>query len=434
MAIQPAGRPLLGLQPGGNRALPATCLMKMERRNIRSCTAIALAGSLLLTPVPSAGSPLASATAEAALGVATDAPPQVDGPADTSARARACCGGNMPRPGALLLAQATTLPDASREPAAVDSGLSPPPGMVWVPGGEFTMGSTDSLARADESPLHRVRVDGFWMDATEVTNSQFSAFVEATGYLTVAERAIDWEEMKKQSPPGTPRPSEDELLPGSVIFTPPTHAVDLRDYSQWWSWVDGTCWRHPEGPTSTIEGRGDHPVVHVAHVDALAYCNWAGKRLPTEAEWEFAARGGLDAKVNVWGDEPVDASRANIWQGEFPHRNTLEDGFAGAAPVKSFPPNAYGLHDMAGNVWEWCSDWYRADAYAIAKATGGTIKNPKGPSSSHDPAEPGVKKRVQRGGSFLCSDQYCTRYMVGTRGKGEERSGSNHAGFRCVKN
>jgi formylglycine-generating enzyme required for sulfatase activity len=336
-----------------------------------------------------------------------------------------------------LLAQATTLPDASREPAAVDSGLSPPPGMVWVPGGEFTMGSTDSLARADESPLHRVRVDGFWMDATEVTNSQFSAFVEATGYLTVAERAIDWEEMKKQSPPGTPRPSEDELLPGSVIFTPPTHAVDLRDYSQWWSWVDGTCWRHPEGPTSTIEGRGDHPVVHVAHVDALAYCNWAGKRLPTEAEWEFAARGGLDAKVNVWGDEPVDASRANIWQGEFPHRNTLEDGFAGAAPVKSFPPNAYGLHDMAGNVWEWCSDHYRQDTYAVRireLGPSGTAINPAGPARSHDPRNPYEPEvRVIRGGSFLCNDSYCASYRPSARMASSPDTGISHTGFRCAK-
>lgn len=319
--------------------------------------------------------------------------------------------------------------------AGAAAGLAPP-GMVWIPGGEFTMGSTDPLARRDESPVHRVRVDGFWMDKTEVTNAQFRAFVEATGYVTVAERAIDWEELKKQLPPGTPKPPDESLQPGSLVFTPPGRAVDPRDYSRWWSWVPGASWRHPEGPGSTIEGRDHYPVVHIAHDDALAYCAWAGKRLPTEAEWEFAARGGLDAKVNVWGDEPIGPSRANTWQGEFPHRNTLEDGFAGAAPVGSFLPNGYGLHDMAGNVWEWCSDLYRADTYARRVAglgPGGVAHNPAGPAASFDarnPHEPVV--RAQRGGSFLCNDSYCASYRPSARMGGAPDSGASHVGFRCV--
>ena len=309
-------------------------------------------------------------------------------------------------------------------------------GMVWIPGGEFTMGSTDPLARRDEAPVHRVRVDGFWMDETEVTNAQFRVFVETTGYITVAERTIDWEELKKQSPPGTPRPPDEELQPGSLVFIPPVHPVGLRDYSRWWKWVDGACWKHPLGPGSSIEGRENHPVVHIAYEDALAYCAWVGKRLPTEAEWEFAARGGLDRKINVWGDEPIDHTRANTWQGEFPHRNTHEDGFTGASPVKSFPPNGYELYDMAGNVWEWCSDLYRSDTYAL-RVTGlrpdGVVYNPMGPATSFDarhPHEPVV--RVQRGGSFLCHDSYCASYRPSARMATSPETGLSHTGFRCV--
>lgn len=308
--------------------------------------------------------------------------------------------------------------------------------MVWIPGGEFAMGSTDPLARPDEAPIHRVRVNGFWLDVTEVTNKQFAEFVRATGYKTVAERPIDWEQMKKQSPPGTPKPPDEELLPGSLVFTPPNQPVDLRFCAQWWTWVTGANWRHPEGPASSIDGKDAHPVVHIAYDDALAYAKWAGKRLPTEAEWEFAARGGHDGKVNAWGNEPVDAKRCNIWQGSFPDRNTAKDGFARSAPVRSFPPNGYGLHDMAGNVWEWCSDLYHERTYAMRVAqlgVGKVAENPAGVTASFDsrnPHEPVL--RVIRGGSFLCHDSYCASYRPSARMATSPDTGLSHTGFRCA--
>jgi formylglycine-generating enzyme required for sulfatase activity len=314
-----------------------------------------------------------------------------------------------------------------------------PAGMVWIPGGEFSMGSKDprgdlcggSEPMDDARPVHRVYVDGFWMDRTEVTNAEFARFVAATGYVTVAERPLNPADY-----PGVPR---SQLVPGSVVFRPPSRAVPLDHALAWWAWVPGANWRHPEGPGSTIENRADHPVVHIAYEDAAAYARWAGKRLPTEAEWEFAARGGRSGESYPWGNELTPGGRwpANIFQGHFPDRNSAADGFAASAPVASFPANGYGLHDMAGNVWEWCSDWYRPDTYAraIAAAGGAVVRNPAGPAQaeSYDPTEPGLAKRVQRGGSFLCTDQYCTRYMTGTRGKGAPDTGSNHAGFRCVK-
>jgi formylglycine-generating enzyme required for sulfatase activity len=280
-------------------------------------------------------------------------------------------------------------------------------------------------AMVDAQPIHRVQVDGFWMDQFEVTNDQFAVFVKATGYVTVAERTPTAAEF-----PGAPA---EKLVAGSVVFTPPRGPVPLDDHFQWWSYVKGASWRHPTGPSSTIDGRGKQPVVHIAYDDAEAYARWAGKRLPTEAEWEFAARGGMANQFYSWGNEfrPGGQWMANIWQGQFPVSDTAADGFAGIAPVGSFPPNGYGLYDMAGNVWEWCSDWYRADAYS-EWSPGNVARNPQGPASSLDPAEPGQAKRVLRGGSFLCTDQYCTRYMIGTRGKGEISSGSNHLGFRCV--
>ena len=240
-----------------------------------------------------------------------------------------------------------------------------PPGMVWVGGGEFTMGTDSDLGWPDEKPAHRVRVDGFWMDEHEVTNAQFRAFVEATGYVTTAEKAPRLEEVMAQLPPGSPPPPKENLVPGSLVFTPPAGRVNLDDVSQWWAWTPGANWQHPEGPGSSIEGKDDHPVVHVSWDDAVAYARWASKRLPTEAEWEFAARGGLDGQPYVWGNErPSDTQiHANIWQGEFPHQNTVKDGFARTAPVQSFLPNGYGLYDMAGNVWEWCADWYQRDLY-----------------------------------------------------------------------
>jgi formylglycine-generating enzyme required for sulfatase activity len=307
--------------------------------------------------------------------------------------------------------------------------------MVWIPGGEFSMGAADPTgtdnnavgmhATADSRPIHRVYVDGFWMDTTVVTNRQFAAFVKSTGYITVAERAPRAEDF-----PGVPA---EKLVAGSVVFSPPPQAVPLNDHLQWWSYVKGADWRHPRGPDDSIEGKDALPVVHVAYPDAQAYLTWAGKRLPTEAEWEFAARGGLAGRVYAWGDEfrKDGRSMANTHQGHFPDRDSGEDGFVGVAPVAQFPPNGYGLYDVAGNVWEWAGDWYRPDYYAELAARG-VARNPQGPASSFDPAEPGVQKRVMRGGSFLCTDQYCSRYMVGTRGKGEAMTGTNHLGFRGV--
>ncbi len=313
-----------------------------------------------------------------------------------------------------------------------------PEGMVWIPGGEFSMGcetKNESMCgfpglTIDTAPIHRVYVDGFWMDEAEVTNQQFQAFVEATGYVTVAETTPTAEEIPGAIP--------ENLVAGSIVFTPTEKGVSLNDYLQWWSYVPGASWKHPKGPGSNLEGLENYPVVHIAYEDAEAYAKWAGKRLPTEAEWEFAARGGKSGELYSWGNTlTVDGKyQANIYQGTFPVRegDSASDGWSGIAPVKQYVPNGYGLHDMSGNVWEWVSDWYRADYYSKLKQTSEVARNPQGPDSSYDPQEPGVPKRVHRGGSFLCSDLYCTRYMLGTRGKGDAKSASNHVGFRCVKN
>ncbi|GAA4791366.1 formylglycine-generating enzyme family protein [Olivibacter ginsenosidimutans] len=290
--------------------------------------------------------------------------------------------------------------------------------MVLIKGGTFQMGSAEF---ADAKPIHEVSVSDFWMDEHEVTNAQFARFVEATGYITVAERALD--------PADFPGVSKDLLVPGSAVFTPPKEHVDLTNHLQWWKYVPGASWRRPKGPGSSIQGKENEPVVQVSYEDAEAFAKWAGKRLPTEAEWEYAARGGLKGKKYYWGDElkPKGKWVANTYQGDFPSKNSAEDGFVEAAPVKTFPANPFGLYDMEGNVWEWCSDFYRPDAYEHADRN-----NPKGPADSYDPTEPGLVKRVQRGGSFLCNDQYCERYKAGSRGKGEVSSASNNLGFRCV--
>jgi len=307
-----------------------------------------------------------------------------------------------------------------------------PTGMIWIPTGEFWMGAQKDVgmgpdASGDATPIHRVSISGYWIDATPVTNQEFARFVRATRYVTIAERVPRAEDF-----PGAP---EENLVPGSVVFTPAPHPVELRNHFQWWSYVKGANWRHPEGPKSTIAGRGKHPVVHIAYDDALAFAKWAGKRLPTEAEFEFAARGGLDRQSYVWGKDfkPTGKYMANTFQGHFPDQNIAADHFKSTSPVGSFPPNGYGLYDMAGNVWEWTSDWYRPDYYAKLAASGGIARDPRGPDDSWDPSEPGVAKRVQKGGSFLCTDQYCSRYMPGTRGKGEPSTGTNHLGFRLVK-
>jgi sulfatase modifying factor 1 len=335
-----------------------------------------------------------------------------------------------------LASFAADTPFAATVPNATPAPGPAPEGMVWIPGGEFSMGcdrACESLCSQagvtkDAAPIHRVYVDAFWMDATEVTNAQFAKFVEATGYKTIAEIAPTKEEFPTAPP--------ENLVAGSTVFAPTQAKVKLDNYFQWWSYVIGADWRHPTGPDSDIKGRENYPVVQIAYADAAAYAKWAGKRLPTEAEWEFAARGGKAGDLYTWGNEltPGGKFQANIYQGEFPVAggDTGEDGFKGIAPTKQYAANPYGLHDMAGNVWEWCSDWYRVDTYARRKLAGGVERNPQGPTTPYDPAEPDEKKRVHRGGSFLCTSKYCTRYMVGTRGKGEVSTASNHVGFRCV--
>ncbi len=292
--------------------------------------------------------------------------------------------------------------------------------MVMIEGGTFEMGSNNFQ---DAQPIHKVTVNSFYIDTHEVTNAQFAAFVKATGYVTVAERPLN--------PKDFPGVDPAILVPGSAVFKAPAEVKGLHNHLQWWEYIPDANWRHPEGPDSSIEGKENHPVTQLAYEDAEAYAKWAGKRLPTEAEWEYAAKGGKhNQETYYWGAEKLENGKwlANIYQGEFPTKNSKEDGFETTSPVKSFPANAYGLYDMEGNVWEWCSDYYRPDYYQHS-----STENPKGPADSYDPQEPGAVKRVQRGGSFLCNDDYCERYKAGSRGKGEINSPTNNVGFRCVR-
>ena len=290
-------------------------------------------------------------------------------------------------------------------------GVSVRDSMAFVPGGSFAMGSDRHYP--EEAPVHRVAVDSFWIDPTPVTNRQFRAFVAATGYATVAENRPD----PKDYPGALPQ----MLKAGSLVFSPPDHPVDLRDWSQWWSFRFGANWRRPEGPGSSIKGLDDHPVVHVAYADAAAYARWAGKALPTEAEWEYAARGGLDGAEFAWGDEltPEGRQMANTWQGAFPFENRCEDGFARTSPVTAFPPNGYGLQDMIGNVWEWTSDFFAPKHEADAQKACCIPQNPRGAreGDSYDPREPRIKiaRRVLKGGSHLCAPNYCRRYRPAAR-------------------
>lgn len=308
--------------------------------------------------------------------------------------------------------------DAGRPPSLADTASQR---MVRIPAGTFEMGTNDPTF-PDAQPVHKVKVNAFWMDEHEVTNAEFERFVAATHYITVVERQLD--------PKDYPTVQPESLVPGSAVFSPPAQQVRLDDPLQWWKYIAGANWKHPFGPGSNINDRENFPVVQVCYDDALAYAAWAGKRLPTEAEWEYAAQGNTPGLKYYWGNElkPGGKWMANIYQGNFPMTDKGEDGFIGIAPVKSFPPNGYGLFDMDGNVWEWCHDYYRPDYYKNSPAS-----NPQGPADSYDPGEPNMVKRVQRGGSFLCSDQYCIRYKPGSRGKGEVSSGSNNLGFRCVK-
>jgi formylglycine-generating enzyme len=324
----------------------------------------------------------------------------------------------------------------------VGDGRHGPLDMAWVSGGEFKMGSDGTLSESNERPVHRVRVKGFWMERHHVTNAQFRVFVDATGYLTTAERKPDWETLKSQLPPGTPRPPDEDLVPGAMVFVGASTAVDYDDVYRWWRYVPGANWRHPQGPTSDIAGKDQHPVVQVSYEDALAYAHWAGKRLPTEAEWEFAARGGLEQATYAWGDEfaPDSKQMANVWQGQqarrFPVAGAKADGAAGTSPVGSFPANRYGLYDMTGNAWQWVADWYRADEFVREASSGGVQDNPRGPTDSWDPSEPGVPenapKRVTRGGSFLCNEDFCLSYRPSARRGTDPYTSMSHIGFRLV--
>jgi formylglycine-generating enzyme len=326
-----------------------------------------------------------------------------------------------------------TAGDSLKAGAINESGIPAVSEMVQIPGGTFTMGARESrFARQDEFPQHQVKVNSFYMDIHPVTNAQFREFVEATGYITTAEVAPDWEEISRELPPGTPRPPDSVLVPASMVFKTPDHRISLNDYQSWWDWVPGASWKHPEGPGSTIEGKDNFPVVHVSWFDASAYAKWAGKRLPTEAEWEYAARGGNDDNIYPWGNEPVSPKHANYWQGEFPYNNVVDDGFPSASPVGSFPANGFGLYDMAGNVWQWTADLYHHDYYQTF-SKGVVADNPTGPTDSFDPQEPGITKRTIRGGSFLCNDSYCAGYRASSRMKSTPDSGTMHIGFRCVK-
>jgi formylglycine-generating enzyme required for sulfatase activity len=313
--------------------------------------------------------------------------------------------------------------------------ISQIPGMVWIPGGIYDMGASDSdrMALSHEKPKHTVKLDGFYMDETEVTNAQFSRFIEATNYITTAERPVDWELIKQQLPPGTPKPHDSLLLPGSLLFKKTKESVpNLYDFSQWWRWTNGANWKQPEGKGSSIDGKDNHPVVHVSYEDAMAYCHWAGRRLPTEAEWEFAARGGKRDKIYFWGDLTDKlSSYVNSWEGEFPVDNTQADGFEKSAPVKTYPPNGYGLYEISGNVWEWTSDWYSSQYYQYCKENSIT-NNPKGPNEAFNPNNPYIDERIIRGGSFLCNASYCASYRVSSRMATDPNTSLEHLGFRTV--
>jgi sulfatase modifying factor 1 len=307
-----------------------------------------------------------------------------------------------------------------------------PPGMVWIKGGEFTMGAEYPEAKKDERPQHPVTVDGFWIDTTPVTNRQFKEFVDATGYVTTAEKPPTLEEIMAQVPPGTPEPPPELLIAASLVFKPTQAAVPLNNIRYWWEWKAGANWRHPTGPESSIVDKEEHPAVQISWFDAIAYAKWAGKRLPTEAEWEYAAKAGKEQKY-VWGDEEFSEEKpqANIWQGNFPYKSTKQGGTYGTTAVKSYPANGYGLYDMSGNVWQWCSDLYHVDGYSQEAKKVSSI-NPTGPSTSFDPDEPYAKKHVHRGGSFLCHSSYCKGYRITARMKTCPDTSLNHLGFRCV--
>ena len=324
------------------------------------------------------------------------------------------------------------------------NGKNAPLGMVFIPGGEFLMGSGHNKAQDNEKPVHRVKVNGFWLDDTHVTNDQFSQFIKETNYKTTAEQIPDWETIRVQLPPGTPKPPTSVFVAGAMVFVGTKAKVNLNDYSQWWAYVPGANWRHPTGPQSNIDGKSNHPVVQISYEDALAYAKWAGKRLPTEAEWEFAARGGLNQATYAWGDQLEQEGKlpANIWDVKkqpFPVISAKAGGAMGTSAVGTFPQNGYGLYDMTGNAWQWVADWYRSDYFAMqSKEFGNSVaNNPQGPTNSYDPDDAGVPrnahKRVIRGGSFLCNEDYCQSYRPSARRGADPFSPMSHLGFRLAK-
>ncbi|WP_271784130.1 formylglycine-generating enzyme family protein [Aquimarina algiphila] len=332
--------------------------------------------------------------------------------------------------------------DATKAPSPETSlikqlpkGIKTPKGMVWITGGTFYQGAVpeDTMAMNHEKPRHKVAVDGFFMDTTEITNKQFAKFVQETGYITTAEKEIDWDEMKKQLPEGTPRPHDSIMQPGSLVFTKTNISVsNFQDYSQWWKWTINANWKHPYGPGSSIQNKENYPAIHIAHEDAEAYCKWAGRRLPTEAEWEYAARGVNKNSIFFWGDDGQLKDKANTWTGEFPVTNDKADGYERQAAVGSYPPNSFGLYDMSGNVWEWTSDWYNTEYYKEVSTVKDLILNPKGATEPYNAANPYAREIIIKGGSFLCSVSYCASYRLSARMSSSHDSSTDHLGFRTV--
>ncbi|MBV7269413.1 formylglycine-generating enzyme family protein [Winogradskyella sp. WHY3] len=324
----------------------------------------------------------------------------------------------------------------NKDPLVVGTLKTAPKGMVWIPGGTFTQGAVphDKEAMQHEKPSHKVSVDGFFMDITEVTNAQFSEFIEATGYITTAERNVSWEELKKQVPAGTAKPHDSILKAGSLCFKKTKSSVsNLYDFSQWWEWTIGANWRRPKGKGSSIEGKENYPVIHISYDDAIAYCKWANRRLPTEAEWEYAAQGGIENTIYFWGDDKRDLSKmANSWEGEFPLNNTKTDGYELHAPVKSYKPNGFGLYDIAGNVWEWTNDWYNTNYYNELESLKNTSENPQGAQKPYNPSNIYTQEKIIKGGSFLCSASYCASYRISARMGTSLDSSLEHLGFRTV--
>lgn len=319
--------------------------------------------------------------------------------------------------------------------STIEASIKNPKGMVWVESKVFLQGvkEGDKFAMHREIPAHDVKTDGFYIDETEVTNSQFKKFINATGYITIAERIINWENMKKKLPPNIPKPHDSLLQPGSLVFNKDLNAIaNMANYGQWWTWKIGANWRHPEGPNSTIKEKNNFPVVHIALEDALAYCKWANRRLPTEAEWEAAAQGSNKNTIYTWGNNPEKlTSNANTWQGVFPTTNNAKDGYSFIAPVKSYPPNSIGLYDMIGNVWELTNDLFSPNYYKELD-TSNIIINPQGAKKSYSPNNPYQEENVMKGGSFLCHASYCASFRISAKMGVAQDSGSDHMGFRTV--